>query len=160
MRRLLVALAASASCAVPALLAAQAKPAPSPAPASATPAPVQKIDLVTVSDVDYAFAMPSQINAGAVTFGLVNNGQDVHAMTLLQLPESHTLREFLDSYHRNGIIPTWMVALGQTPTIAPKQEAFITARLKPGRYVLACLIPSRDGRAHTEKGMVQAFTVK
>ena len=53
-----------------------------------------------------------------------------------------------------------MPTLGQTNTIAPKQETFLTARLKPGKYVLACLIPGRDGRAHTEKGMVQLITVK
>jgi uncharacterized cupredoxin-like copper-binding protein len=32
--------------------------------------------------------------------------------------------------------------------------------MKPGRYILACLIPARDGRAHTEKGMVKMITVK
>ena len=110
--------------------------------------------------MDYAFSLPQTLNAGVVTFNLVNNGADLHAMTLLELPASHTLREFLDMYHDKGIIPPWMPALGQTNTIAPNQEAFLTARLKPGKYVLACLIPGRDGRAHTEKGMVQFVTVK
>ena len=32
--------------------------------------------------------------------------------------------------------------------------------IKPGRYILACLIPARDGRMHTEKGMVKMITVK
>ncbi|MBY0488414.1 MAG: hypothetical protein K2R93_01120 [Gemmatimonadaceae bacterium] len=159
MRRLVLGLAIVASCAIPTLLVAQAKPA-APAKAPPAPAPVQKIDLVTVSGIDYAFALPQVLSAGTITFNLVNNGEDVHAMTLLQLPDNHTMRDFLDTYHRGGIIPAWMTTLGQTSTIAPKQEAFLTARLKPGKYVLACLIPTRDGRAHTEKGMVQSFSVK
>ena len=160
MRRIVLGFAIAASCAIPTLLVAQGKPAAPAKAASALPAAVQKIDLVTVSGIDYAFAVPPVINAGTVTFDLVNNGEDVHAMTLLQLPDNHTMRDFLDTFHHNALIPPWMTTLGSTPTIAPKQEAFITARLKPGRYVLACLIPARDGRAHTEKGMVQSFTVK
>lgn len=157
---LVLTLAAGAG--APRLLAAQAappKPAATPA-AARTAAPITKIDLITVSGMDYAFSLPQTLNAGVVTFNLVNNGADLHAMTLLELPAKHTLREFLDMYHDKGIIPPWMPAVGQTATIAPNQEAFLTARLKPGRYVLACLIPGRDGRAHTEKGMVQFVTVK
>jgi uncharacterized cupredoxin-like copper-binding protein len=150
----------------PAYLGAQAAPAKPAAAAVARPAartagaPITKIDLITVSGMDYAFSLPQTLNAGVVTFNLVNNGADLHAMTLLELPANHTLREFLDMYHDKGIIPPWMPAVGQTATIAPNQEAFLTARLKPGKYVLACLIPGRDGRAHTEKGMVQFVTVK
>ncbi len=103
---------------------------------------------------------PAAAANGIVTFNLVNVGSDLHSMTLLELPATHTLREFLDMYHTKGIIPPWMPTLGQTATIAPKQETFFTARLKPGKYILACLIPGKDGRAHTEKGMVQLITVK
>lgn len=129
--------------------------------APARRAPVAtKVEYVVVEGADYAFKNPPSVNNGIVTFNLVNVGQDLHAMTLLELPSNHTLREFLDMYHQKGIIPPWMPTLGQTPTIAPRQEAFLTARLKPGKYILACLIPGRDGRAHTEKGMVQLITVK
>lgn len=119
-----------------------------------------KVEYALVEGADYAFKSPPVIANGIVTFNLVNVGQDLHAMTLLELPANHTLREFLDMYHSKGIIPPWMPTLGQTATIAPKQETFLTARLKPGKYILACLIPGRDGRAHTEKGMVQLITVK
>lgn len=129
--------------------------------ASAGRAPVAtRVEYVMVEGADYAFKNPPTVNNGIVTFNLVNVGQDLHAMTLLELPSNHTLREFLDMYHQKGIIPPWMPTLGQTTTIAPKQETFLTVRLKPGKYILACLIPGRDGRAHTEKGMVQLITVK
>lgn len=136
-------------------LQAQARPATANAAAKAT-----KVEYVPVEGADYAFKNPPTVNNGVVTFNLTNVGQDLHSMTLLELPATHTLREFLDMYHTKGIIPPWMPTLGQTPTIAPRQETFLTARLKPGRYILACLIPGRDGRAHTEKGMVQLITVK
>lgn len=136
-------------------LDAQARPAAASAAPKAT-----KVEYVLVEGADYAFKNPPTVSNGIVTFNLTNVGQDLHAMTLLELPPNHTLREFLDMYHTKGIIPPWMPTLGQTPTIAPRQETFLTARLKPGRYILACLIPGRDGRAHTEKGMVQLITVK
>lgn len=123
-------------------------------------APVTRVEYVMVEGADYAFKNPPTVNNGIVTFNLVNVGQDLHAMTLLELPSNHTLKEFLDMYHQKGIIPPWMPTLGQTATIAPRRETFLTARLKPGKYILACLIPGRDGRAHTEKGMVQLITVK
>ncbi|WP_353266396.1 hypothetical protein [Gemmatimonas sp.] len=135
-------------------LDAQSRPA-----AAATPK-ATKVEYVLVEGADYAFKNPPTISNGIVTFNLTNVGQDLHAMTLLELPPNHTLREFLDMYHQKGIIPPWMPTLGQTNTIAPRQETFLTARHKPGRYILACLIPGRDGRAHTEKGMVQLITVK
>lgn len=128
--------------------------------ATASAARATKVEYVLVEGADYAFKNPPTVNNGVVTFNLTNVGQDLHSMTLLELPASHTLREFLDMYHTKGIIPPWMPTLGQTNTIAPRQETFLTARLKPGRYILACLIPGRDGRAHTEKGMVQLIAVK
>jgi uncharacterized cupredoxin-like copper-binding protein len=131
-----------------------------PAAANASPRVATKVEYVLVEGADYAFKNPPTVNNGVVTFNLTNVGQDLHAMTLLELPANHTLREFLDMYHQKGIIPPWMPTLGQTATIAPRQETFLTARLKPGKYILACLIPGRDGRAHTEKGMVQLITVK
>lgn len=129
-------------------------------PLDAQTKPATKVEYALVEGADYTFKSPPSVSNGIVTFNLVNTGQDLHAMTLLELPSNHTLREFLDMYHAKGIIPPWMPTLGQTNTIAPKQETFLTARLKPGKYILACLIPGRDGRAHTEKGMVQLISVK
>lgn len=134
---------------------AQAAPA---APRAASRA--VRVEYVPVEGADYAFKAPPNVANGIVTFNLINTGQDLHSMALLELPANHTLREFLDMYHTKGIIPPWMPTLGTTNPIAPRQETFFTARLKPGRYILACLIPGRDGRAHTEKGMVQLITVK
>jgi len=134
-----------------------AKPAAAPAPAAASAAPVT---YVKVTGIDYSFSSQDVVPSGIVTFNLVNSGTDLHAMAVFELPANHTLKDFLDQYHSLGMIPVWMVGLGQTPTIAPQAEAFLTVRMKPGRYILACLIPAKDGRMHTEKGMVKMITVK
>ncbi len=147
----LVLLSPCASHAQAAARAAAARPA---TPAGAT------VQYVKVTGADYNFTMQENASAGIVAFNLVNSGSDLHAMAVFELPADHTLREFLDQYHKQALIPAWMVALGQTPTIAPNAEAFLTVRMKPGRYIVACLIPARDGRMHTEKGMVKLFTVK
>lgn len=133
---------------------------PAPATAARPAANANRVTYVAVNGVDYNFSAPDQVPAGVVAFNLTNAGADLHALALLELPANHTLREFLDMYHSKGIIPPWMPTLGLTGPIAPNQEAFLTVRMKPGRYILACLIPARDGRAHTEKGMVKLITVK
>ncbi len=135
--------------------AAAAKPATQAATQAAN-----TVQYVKVTGADYNFTVPETARPGIVAFNLVNNGSDLHALAVFELPADHTLRDFLDQYHAQGMIPTWMVGLGQTSTIAPSAEAFLTVRLKPGRYILACLIPARDGRMHTEKGMVKLLTVK
>lgn len=137
-----------------------AAPAKAAAAAAKPALNANRVTYVAVSGVDYNFSAPDQVPAGVVAFNLTNAGADLHALALLELPPNHTLREFLDMYHSKGIIPPWMPTLGQTGPIAPNQEAFLTVRMKPGRYILACLIPARDGRAHTEKGMVKMITVK
>jgi uncharacterized cupredoxin-like copper-binding protein len=140
----------------------QAPPAKAPPPAkpAAAPAAQQTVTYVKVTGIDYSFQSPESVSAGIVTFNLVNAGSDLHAMAVFELPANHTLKEFLDQYHAQGMIPSWMVGLGQTTTIAPQAETFLTVRMKPGKYILACLIPARDGRMHTEKGMVRMITAK
>ncbi|MCC6242947.1 MAG: hypothetical protein IT353_08900 [Gemmatimonadaceae bacterium] len=129
--------------------------------APARPAALSNVvHYVKVNGADYNFTVQESVPAGIVAFNLVNAGSDLHAMAVFELPKEHTLREFLDQYHAQGMVPVWMSGLGQTPTIAPNAEAFLTVRMKPGRYILACLIPARDGRMHTEKGMVKLITVK
>ena len=126
----------------------------------AATAPVTRVQYVRVEGADYVFNVPPSIRAGITVFNLVNVGRDVHAMTLLALPPEHTMKQFLDAFKATGKTPPWAPSLGETGTIRPGTEAFVTARLKPGRYVLACLLPAADGRTHTEVGMVQLVTAK
>lgn len=130
------------------------------AQAPAATAPATSVQYVRVEGADYMFNVPANIKAGLTVFNLVNVGRDVHAMTLLALPAGRTMKQFLDVFNTSGKTPPWAAVLGESGTIKPGAEAFVTARLKPGRYVLACLIAAADGRSHTEVGMVQLVTAK
>lgn len=126
----------------------------------AAPASTPRVAYVQVLGADYQFQAPESAPAGIVAFNLVNRGSDLHQLAVYELPANHTLKEFLDQYHAQGLIPGWMTGVGQTSVVAPQGETFLTVRLKPGRYLLICPIPAKDGRMHTEKGMVKLFTVR
>lgn len=123
-------------------------------------APSTSVQYVRVEGADYAFTVPARIRSGITVFNLVNVGRDVHALTLLALPASHTVKQFLDAFKATGKSPAWAPILGESGTIKPGMEAFVTARLKPGRYMLACYLAAADGRSHAELGMVQLVTAK
>ncbi|MBI2795809.1 MAG: hypothetical protein HYX65_03785 [Gemmatimonadetes bacterium] len=130
------------------------------APVLAQAKPVtEHVQYLHVVGQDYAFEAPSTIPAGIVTFHLVNKGLDVHQMTIVELGVGHTLKDFFDAMHAKGQPPAWTIEVGMTPTIQPGAEAFLTVRLSPGRYLLSCLIPAKDGRSHVEKGMTSLLTV-
>jgi hypothetical protein len=43
----------------------------------------------------------------------------------------------------------------------PKQVAYFTANLTPGKYAMLCFITdAKDGKPHMEHGMVREFEVK
>jgi hypothetical protein len=51
--------------------------------------------------------------------------------------------------------------LGGASGIAQGRHMFVTADLKPGKYVLLCFIPdARDGRPHSAHGMAKEITVE
>ncbi|MEK6612896.1 MAG: hypothetical protein AABZ29_08920 [Gemmatimonadota bacterium] len=163
MRRLLSFALAVVSCASLGALTVSAQAPATQAPVAKAPAaqvPATGAQVVRVEGADYSFIVPANIKAGLTVFNLVNVGRDVHAMTVLALPSGRTMKQFLDVFKASGKTPAWAPALGETGTIKPGDEAFVTARLKPGRYVLACFIAAADGRSHTEVGMVQLVTAR
>jgi len=126
---------------------------------AAQAAPAEHVQYVRVIGTDYQFQAPASIVEGVTVFHLVNSGSDVHQMSVIDLGVGHTVKEFFDAMHAKGMPPAWAVNIGTTPIIPKSTETFLTLRLPPGKYVLACLIPASDGRSHTEKGMYQALTV-
>jgi uncharacterized cupredoxin-like copper-binding protein len=127
-------------------------------PAQAKP-PTERVQYVRVVATDYTFDAAATVPAGIVTFHLLNEGPDVHQLSVIELGIGHTLKDFFDGMRAKGQPPAWTVEVGMTPTIQPRNEAFLTVRLHPGRYILSCLIPAKDGRSHVEKGMSMLITV-
>jgi hypothetical protein len=119
----------------------------------------ERLRYVRVVARDYAFDAPPTVGEGIVVFALQNQGEDVHHLALVELGVGHTPKEFFDALRVKGVPPAWAPTVGATPTIQKNGEAFLTLRLAPGRYVLSCMIPAKDGRSHVEKGMYQLITV-
>ena len=113
----------------------------------------ERIQYARVVAKDYLFDAPSTLGDGIVTFQLANQGSDVHQLSIVEIGAGHTIKQFFDAMRSTGMPPGWAVTVAMTPTIQPNTEAFVTLRLVPGHYVLACMIPAKDGRSHVEKGM-------
>ncbi|MCC7053137.1 MAG: hypothetical protein IT355_07695 [Gemmatimonadaceae bacterium] len=120
-------------------------------------AAADRVQFIKVIARDYVFDAPATVQAGIATIQLVNQGADIHHLTVQELPAGRTVKEFFDAT-RVGRAPSWSRSLGQTATIANGTETFISFRMPPGRYILSCIIPASDGRSHVAKGMYQLIT--
>jgi hypothetical protein len=129
-----------------------------PVVAQATAAASDRITFIRVVAKDYVFDAPATVQAGIATIQLVNQGTDIHHISVQELPEGKTVKDFFDATRNTGRPPAWSRSLAQTNTIANGAEAFISFRMPPGRYILSCLIPAADGRSHVAKGMYQIIT--
>lgn len=123
-----------------------------------TTATGERIQYLRVIAKDYVFDAPANVASGITTIQLVNQGADVHHVTVVALPEGKTVKEFFDVTRNSGRAPAWSRQIAQTPTIPNGGESFLTFRMPPGRYILSCLIPAQDGRSHVAKGMYQMIT--
>jgi hypothetical protein len=117
-----------------------------------------RVQYIRIVARDYVYDAPQTVPAGIATVHLINQGADVHHVTIQELPEGKTVKDFFDATRNTGRPPSWSRSLGQSNTIPNGGEAFITFRMPPGRYVLSCLIPAKDGRSHVAKGMYQVIT--
>ncbi|MBI4545178.1 MAG: hypothetical protein HY703_08290 [Gemmatimonadetes bacterium] len=122
--------------------------------------------MVTITAKDFEYEMPDEVQAGAVTFRLVSEGQELHHVQILQLQQGKTLEDFgkamaaaMSPGSSGPLFPAWVKLLGG-PNVPPAGgSAEATAILRPGRYVVLCLIPSPDGELHVAKGMAKEITV-
>lgn len=126
--------------------------------AAQAPQAQDRVQFIKVIARDYVFDAPASVQTGIATIQLVNQGGDIHHVTVQELPEGKSVKDFYDATRNSGRAPSWSRTLGQTATIANGAESFISFRMPPGRYILSCLIPAKDGRSHVAKGMYQVMT--
>lgn len=116
--------------------------------------------IVTVHAHDFAFDGPKTLKPGATTFRLVNDGKELHHLTLIKLAKGKTFKDFADAMKVEGPPPTWITGVGGPNPANPGTTAEATLSLEPGEYVMICFIPSPGEHApHASKGMVNSFTV-
>jgi hypothetical protein len=115
---------------------------------------------VTVTASDYALEMPDTLPEGAVTLRLVNQGKEFHHVWLARIEGGHSVDDVLAALKTRQPLPAWIKDAGGPNAPRPEGgENSATVMLEPGSYIVACLIPSRDGVPHLMKGMVRALTV-
>jgi len=116
--------------------------------------------VVTIHAHDFAFDAPKTLKPGATTFRLVNDGKQLHHLTIIKLAKGKTFKDFTESMKVEGPPPKWITGVGGPNAVAPGTSEEATLMLEPAEYVIVCFIPSPGETApHASKGMVGSFTV-
>ncbi|HEY6827966.1 MAG TPA: hypothetical protein VI259_13995 [Gemmatimonadaceae bacterium] len=132
--------------------------------ASGTPAAEPSAD-ATISESDYKFDIPATIAAGNHTFKVVNSGPQPHEVELVRLAPGKTMKDFGEfmakAYEGKADGPPPGDGVGGVTGLMPGGTAYFTANITPGDYVMICFFPdAKDGKPHSDHGMVKQFTVK
>ncbi len=119
---------------------------------------VDRPQFIRVIAKDYVYDAPASVPSGIATIHLINQGTDIHHVTVQELPNGKSVKDFFDGTRATGLAPAWSRNIAQTGQVPSGGEAFLAFRMPPGRYILSCLIPAADGRSHVAKGMYQLLT--
>jgi hypothetical protein len=128
--------------------------APTGAP---TPEPVADAE---VQLVDFSFALPQAIQAGAQTWKVTVTGQQPHEMELVKLAQGKTVADLMAWMHEQAGAPPY-ASVGGMQAIEPGASGYLHLNLTPGEYVAICHVPdAASGKAHLELGMILPFSVE
>ncbi|HEX2220495.1 MAG TPA: hypothetical protein VHG35_16945 [Gemmatimonadales bacterium] len=124
------------------------------------PPPAPAIKSVTITANEFALQAPDTVEAGPVTFNLLNQGKEFHHVWIVRLEEGRTMQDVHAALKNPGPPPAWLREIGGPNAPMPEGgKANATVMLQPGTYVLGCWIPSADGVPHIMKGMIRELTV-
>jgi uncharacterized cupredoxin-like copper-binding protein len=91
--------------------------------------------VVVVHAKDFSYVAPKTIKAGANTFHLVNDGKEVHHLTIMKLAAGKTMGDFAAAMKKPGPPPSWVTSVGGPNGTVP------------------------GASSHVMKGMLHALTV-
>lgn len=115
---------------------------------------------LTVIGTEYAFAGPTEVEAGVVTVRLVNEGvTELHNAALMRLTEGHTLEDFSAWMDTTVQSPPWAVHVGGVESIPPGATAEVVVILEPGPHLIVCYHGEGMGRPHHALGMISNLDV-
>ena len=110
---------------------------------------------------DYGFTGPERIPAGVTTVQVVNKGQDLHHIQLLQLLQGKTAEDFRAAMAADASkLPAWIRFVGGPNAVLPGSNSEATMKLAEGEYLLICLIPDIKGVPHIALGMSRPLSVR
>ena len=119
----------------------------------------KEIPTVTIVAADYEFRGPDRIPAGLTTIEIVNAGEDLHHVQLVQLAPGKSLADFNAEFKATSKLPPWVRFAGGPNAVVPGERAIATVNLDPADYLLLCLIPTETGAPHFILGMVKPLQV-
>ena len=121
-------------------------------------APAPDADL-TVVLTDHHFLLSAPVSAGRPVWHIRNTGSEPHQALVVKLPDG------INEYAERG----WFDhgSLGARPgrpvggviDVPPDAEAWFSAELTPGRYLLLCAVIEEAGR-HYDLGMIYRFVIE
>ncbi|HEV8214940.1 MAG TPA: hypothetical protein VGP95_03865 [Gemmatimonadaceae bacterium] len=116
---------------------------------------------VTMTLDDYSFTLSGPLTAGTRTIRFENKATQPHEAVIARLLPERTMLQAIVWMNSGQSGPAPVAMLGGASGIAQGRHMFVTADLKPGKYVLLCFIPdARDGRPHSAHGMAKEITVE
>lgn len=116
-------------------------------------------NVVTITAHDFFYVAQNPLPAGVTTFRLRNLGPDLHHVWIVRLDEGYAYSDFSDALRAGRVSQPWARGMGGPESPEVGGESIVTVDLAPGRYVLACMLPSADGASHMSKGMFMPLTV-
>lgn len=116
--------------------------------------------VVTIHAKDFAFEGPRTIKAGPTTFRLVNDGKELHHLSIVKLDKGKTMKDVGEALKKQGPPPAWMHDVGGPNPAVPGGSVEATLALDAGEYAFLCFINSPGNpMPHMAKGMVGSITV-
>ena len=114
---------------------------------------------MTVHAKDFSYDSLPNIPAGMTTFQLVNDGKDLHHITIVRIDSGKTLADLKHELAMPAAPPSWVSLMGGPNAVGPAQESNATLDLTPGSYAMVCFVDQPGGVPHFAKGMIRPFTV-
>ncbi len=119
-----------------------------------------EMPLRAIDAVEYGFRTNGSTPAGMTMVQMRNLGQEDHQTQFLRLNDGVTLAQVQAAFQTDQRAVTQLTTLvGGPGTVAAGGTSAAMMDLAEGQYLLACLVPSRDGIAHAAKGMVLPLRV-
>jgi hypothetical protein len=106
--------------------------------------------------LDFAYRSTERWPAGAHWVRVTNEGREDHLVLVARLRDGATLRDWADA-DDPGRVATPLTGVAR---MGPGTVAYLPVTMRPGRYVLYCMIPhAGSGKPHVELGMFREVVV-
>ena len=123
-------------------------------------APVEPTPDIYLRERDYAIATTGAFTSGPHVFRVDNDGPQDHDVTILRVLPGKTDAEVAKWLVKPDMRSAPVEAVGGVVGIARWGHTEFAADLKPGNYLILCMIPdAKDGKPHFMHGMSTKVTV-